>query len=172
MKKLYFLLLLIPFAGNSQTFIKSKDADYCLRSKNLNVGIYLNLKDWSFSKPDSSEYTEYDFTCKSVFDVAGYLVVEKGKGISLERLGKIAIENARKSASRVVILRKEYRTVNGVRLLCLQMDVAIKRINVSTFGYYYTNANGAVQLVASTASRFFQQRKGAMENFLNGFVVL
>jgi len=172
MKKLYLLLLLIPLIGNSQIFIKSKDADYCLKSKNLNVGIYLNLKDWSFSKPDSSESTEFDFTCKTVFDVAGYLFVEKGKGISLERLGKKAIENARRSASRVVILKKEYRAVNGTRLLCLQMDVTIKRINVSTFGYYYASSNGAVQLVASTASKFFQLRKGPMENFLNGFVVL
>lgn len=50
--------------NNNNKFIKNTNSTFLLKSKNLNIGIWLNPKVWTFKKEDSNESAEYLFTKK------------------------------------------------------------------------------------------------------------
>ena len=43
-------------------------------------------------------------------------------------------------------------------------------MEVTYFGYYYSNSKGTVQFVAFTSKNLFPKYKTEMENLLNGFM--
>jgi hypothetical protein len=82
------------------------------------------------------------------------------------------LENARSAAPDVRIIKEEYRTVNGIKLLMIQMQGTIQGINFVYFGYYYSYSGGTVQLLAYTSKQIFDEKEQELEEFLNGFVRL
>jgi len=160
----------VAITENKKNFTKNKKASFLVKSKKLNVGIWINPKKWSFVKGTEKDNYEYEFTLKGE-DLYAMLIAEKVQ-IPLTSLIEIALNNAKNVSPDVRVIKKEYRTVNGVKVLMMQMAGTIKGIKFKYFGYYYSNSNGTIQLLAFTGAQLFDNYTDEIEDFLNGFVEL
>lgn len=155
-------------AVNDTKFIKDKNSSFLVKSKKLNFGIWINPKEWSFTKGTDSDAFEFQFVLKGE-DLYAMLITEKMQ-IPLESLKGIALENAKNVAPDTKIIKEEYRTVNGIQLLMMQMTGTIQGMRFVYYGYYYSNQNGTVQLLAYTGENLLKNYVDEIELFLNGFV--
>ena len=155
---------------NPNPFVKPENSNFLLKSNQFNVGIWLNSKLWKFSKAVDNEDAEYQIVLKGE-DLYGTIISEKVP-IPLESLREIALLNARDVAPDTKIDHEEYRNVNGLRVLMLEMSGTISGINFAYKGYYYSNSNGTIQIILYTSKSLIKQYDAQVEDFLNGFVEL
>ncbi len=155
---------------NSKAFTKDYNASFLLKSKKLNVGFWLNPKLWSFKKATDNAEAEYELQLKTG-GLYGMVISEKIQ-IPLERLKSIAIENAKTAAPDLRIVKEEYRMVNGLKVLLLQLNGTMKGIKFSYYGYYYSNKKGTVQFITYTSQNLLEGYKKECDVLLNGFVEL
>jgi hypothetical protein len=155
-------------AINKKEFIKDKNSTFLVKSKKLNIGIWINPKNWSFTKGTENDASEFKFQRKGG-DLYGMLIAEKTQ-ISIESLKNIAINNAKSVSPDIKVIKEEYRNVNGIQVLLLQMSGTIQGFRFTYYGYYYSNANGTIQLLTYSGENLFPQFLGDMEEFLNGLV--
>lgn len=155
---------------NPQPFTKDEESSFLVKSNILNVGVYINPKAWTFKKSSNNEDAEYEFGFKNG-DLYGMFISEKFE-IPLETLKSIAFENCVGMAPDLKIVQEEYRTVNGKKMLMLQMNGTTQGIKFSYYGYYFSNSNGTVQFVTYTAQNLIDTYISDIETLLNGFVEL
>jgi len=158
------------FKINPTSFNKGVDADFQVKSKIINVSVWINAKKWSFSKPsDESSSAEYEFKLKGE-DAYAMLITERIE-VPLQSLKQIALQNAQSVAPDIRITLEELRKVNNKDVLCLQMEGTIQGIKFIYFGYYYSDENGSLQLITYTSSNLFKNYKPTLQNFLNGLFI-
>jgi len=155
-------------AINKKEFTKDKNSTFLVKSKKLNIGIWINPKNWSFTKGTENDASEFKFQRKGG-DLYGMLIAEKTQ-ISIESLKNIAVSNAKNASPDIKVLKEEYRNVNGIQVLLLQMSGTIQGFRFTYYGYYYSNANGTIQLLTYSGENLFPQFLGDMEEFLSGLV--
>lgn len=155
---------------NDKEFIKDKKSSFLIKSSVLNIGIWINPKKWSFTKAKDNEDAEFEFNQKGE-DLYGMLISEKIE-IPLLSLKGIAFENARSVSPDIKIVREEYRMVNGIKVLLLQMSGSIQGMKITYYGYYYSNTNGTIQFLTYTAQNLLSNYMNDIEELLNGFVEL
>jgi hypothetical protein len=119
-----------------------------------------------FNKPKINDASEYEFQLKGK-DLYG-MVITEGIEIQVETLADIALENAKNIAPDAKIVKKEYRVVNGKKLVYMEMEVAAKGFNFTYLGYYYSSSAGSTQLVAYTATNAVNIYRSEIIDFLNG----
>ncbi len=134
----------------------------------MNIGIWINPKSWSFTKGAESEAYEFTFQKKSG-DLYGMLIAEKTQ-VSIESLKTIAINNAKSVSPDIKVIKEESRNVNGIQVFLMQMSGTIQGIRFTYYGYYYSNANGTIQLLTYAGENLFPKFLGDMEEFLSGLV--
>ena len=128
-----------------------------------------------FFDPSKWTQTKSDEPNKATFelregDVYGMLIAER-MNVPISTLREVAIKNARSAAPDVKVIKEENRTVNGVNLLCMQMEGTIEGIQFTYYGYYYAGKAGSIQLLTYTAQNLFQESQAEMAEFLNGLEV-
>lgn len=155
---------------NPTVFTKEKESTFLLKSSKLDVGFYINPKVWSFNKATENEEAEYELQLKDG-DLYGMILTEKVE-IPLEALRSIALENGKAAAPDLEIVKEEYRNVNGLRVLLLQMNGTMQGIKFSYYGYYFSNVNGTVQFITYTSQNLLDSYKNESEKLLNGFTVI
>jgi hypothetical protein len=155
---------------NEEEFIKDNKSSFLIKSSKLNIGIWLNPKKWTFTKAKENEDAEYEFYQKGE-DLYGMLISEKIE-IPVLSLKGIALDNARSVSPDIRIVREEYRMVNGVKVLMMQMSGSIQGMKITYLGYYYSNTNGTIQFLTYTAQNLLDDYRNDMENLLNGLVLL
>jgi hypothetical protein len=155
---------------NSEPFTKSKKSSFLVKSKTTNVGVYINPKDWGFTKGENNPDAEYEFQAKGK-DLYGMLITEKTP-IQVESLADIAFQNAKSALSQVKRTKMEYRTINDVEVIHMQMEGTISGINIVYYGYYFSNDAGSVQLLTYTSNVLFDEYQTVMESLLNGLVIV
>jgi hypothetical protein len=153
---------------NKKAFKKSKNASFLLKSSRVNLGFWLDPKKWSFKKAANNEDAEYELQLRDG-DLYGMIITEKVE-VPLEALKEIAIENGRAVAPDLKIVKEEYRTVNGTKVLLIQMNGTTQGIKFSYFGYYYSNSNGTIQFVTYTSQNLLDTYENDCEELLNGIV--
>ncbi len=153
---------------NNKEFIKDAKSTFLVKSKKLNIGIWMNPKSWSFTKGTDNDAFEFQFQKKGD-DLYAMLISEKIQ-IPIETLKGIAIENAKGAAPDIKLTKEEYRNINGIQVLMLQMSGTIQGMRFTYYGYYYSNSNGTIQLLAYTGENLFNDYQNDIELFLNGFV--
>ena len=153
---------------NDKEFFKGKKSTFLVKSKKLNVGIWINPKSWSFTKGTDNDAFEFQFQKKGD-DLYAMLISEKMQ-IPIETLKGIAIENAKSAAPDIKVIKEEYRNVNGIQVLMLQMSGTIQGMRFTYYGYYYSNSNGTIQLLTYTGENLFNNYLNDIEEFLNGLV--
>lgn len=155
---------------NDTDFRKSKNSTFLVKSKKLNIGIWIDPEKWNFTKNSTNEAAEFQFQKKDE-DLYALMVSEKMQ-IPVESLKQIALQNARNAAPDARIVHEEYRNVNGIKVLMMQMIGTIQGIKFTYCGYYYSNPNGTVQLLTYTSQNLYDHYQKDIETFLNGFVEL
>jgi len=153
---------------NPKNFKKSKNASFLLKSTRFNIGFWVDTKKWSFKKGENNGDAEYELELKNE-DLYAMVISEKVE-IPLPSLKNIALETARSASPDIRIVKEEYRKVNGVTVMLLQMDGTLQGIKFTYYGYYYSNQNGTVQFVTYTAQNLIDGYKKDIEELLNGFV--
>ena len=153
---------------NENEFLKEKKSNFLVKSKKLNVGIWINPKSWSFTKGTENDAFEFQFQKKGG-DLYAMLISEKMQ-IPIETLKGIAIENAKSAAPDIKVIKEEYRNVNGIQVLMMQMSGTIQGMRFTYYGYYYSNTNGTIQLLTYTGENLFPNYRNDIEEFLNGLV--
>lgn len=153
---------------NSTIFEKDKQSTFLLKSSKLNIGVYLNPKTWSFKKAADNAEAEYELQLKDG-DLYAMVITEKVE-IPLETLKSIALENGRTVAPDLKVVKEEYRVVNGLKVLLLQLNGTMQGIKFSYYGYYFSSANGTVQFVTYTSQNLLDSYRPESEKLLNGFV--
>jgi hypothetical protein len=151
---------------NKKKFEKEKDAGFQITSKKINIGVWINPKEWNFEKSTGDDASEFNFEKKGE-DLFAMLITER-TAMPLLTLKDMAIRNAKKAALDVKLINEEYRNVNGIDVLMLQMAGTIQGVKFTYLGYYYTSAGGSSQFVTYTASNLFEHYKSDMEELLNG----
>jgi len=155
---------------NEKKYKKEKNSNFLLKSNKLNIGFWLNPKEWAFKKAVENPVAEYELHLKKG-DLYALVITEKIE-IPLETLKGIALENGKSVAPDLKIVKEEYRNVNDTKVLLLQMDGTTQGIKVTYYGYYYSNYQGTVQFITYTSQNLFKELKEECERFLNGFVVI
>ena len=163
-------LTIVEVRTNPVKLKKSEGATFLLKSNNLNVGFWLDPKLWSFKKQTENEAAEYKLLLKSG-DLYGMIITEKVE-IPLETLKSLALANGKEVAPDLKIVKEEYRNVNGLKVLLLEMSGTTKGIKFSYYGYYYSNTNGTVQFITYTSTKLLNSYKSKIEILLNGLVEL
>ncbi len=153
---------------NHNQFVKDEKSTFLLKSSNVNVGFYLNPQIWSFKKAVNNSDSEYELQLKGG-DLYGMILSEKIE-IPLETLKSIAVENAKSVAPDLSIVKEEYRTVNGLKLLLMQMNGTMQGVKFSYYGYYYSNNQGTVQFITYTSQNLMDSYIPEIEKLLNGIV--
>lgn len=156
----------IPF--NNTEFKKDDDATFMVKSKKMNVGLYINPKKWTFSKGSSNDAAEYLFQKKDD-DFYAMIITEKVP-IPVETLRGIAIDNARNVAPDVIVEKEEYRMVNGLKVLLMQMTGTMNGLKFTYYSYYFSNDEGTLQLVSYSGEKMLKDHIPVVENFINGLV--
>ena len=100
------------------------------------------------------------------------MLISEKLEIPLETMKVIALENGQEVAPDLKIVKQEYRNVNGIKVLLLQMDGTMQGIKFSYYGYYYSNETGTVQLITYTAQNLMASYRPFSETLLNGLVKL
>ena len=155
---------------NSIQFKKDENSKFLLKSSTFNVGLWIDTKDWIFKKALNNTDAEYELELKKE-DLYGTLITEKIQ-IPLETLRNIALTNAQEVAPDTKLDNQEYRTVNGIKVLMLEMSGTLSGIEFGYKGYYYSNENGTIQIILYTAESLMKNYNSDIEKLLNGFVQL
>lgn len=149
---------------------KNQANSFLLKSSIFNVGFWINPKQWSFKKANNNEDSEYELSFKKG-DLYGMIITEKVE-IPLETMKLIALENGRAVSPDLRIVKEEYRMVNGIKVLFLQMNGTTQGIKFSYYGYYYSNENGTVQFITYTSQNLMKEYTDDCKDLLNGIVEL
>lgn len=155
---------------NDTPFKKSKSSSFLIKSKRINVGCWMDPKKWKFNSAPDNDAAEFELTHESG-NLYGIIITEN-LDLPLESLGNIAIQNGREAAPDLQVTAKEYRNVNGVKVLMMRMVGTIQDITFSYFGYYYSANGGAVQFLVYSSESFMEENLGEVEGLLNGLVQL
>lgn len=158
----------VEIANNTNNFSKSDNAQYLLKSAQLNVGFWIDKKNWSFRQGYNNPDAEFELQLKDG-DLYGMIIIEKIE-VPLASLRNIALENGREAAPDLEIVKEEYRTVNGLKVLLLQMSGTAQGIKFTYYGYYYSNPKGTVQFITYTSTNLLEQYITDCNELLNGFV--
>jgi hypothetical protein len=155
---------------NSKKFTKTGSQSFKVKASPTSMGVYIDPEKWSFSK-DKDHSNRLSFRSKNSAnsDLYGVLIPEAIE-IEIEALAEIALDNARDIAPDTKIVTKEYRIVNGSKILYMEMEGTTKSIKFKYVGYYGSNKSGTVQLIVYSASSIINAKLPEIEEFLNGFV--
>ena len=158
------------YNNNKNIFNKPKDSSFLLKSTKNKSSFWVNVKKWSFSKNKShDEDKEYDFRLKGK-DLYGMAITEEIE-VPLETLPDIALSNAQEATGAgtdIKILKREYRTVNGKKVLYMEMGGTMSGIKFTYLGYYYSDTYGSTQFIVYTATNLVDKYRSEIDRLLNG----
>lgn len=155
---------------NPTKFTKNASATFLLKSSKINLGFWIDAKKWSFKKAENNDDAEYSLQLKNG-DLYSMIICEKIE-IPVDALKSIALENGRAVAPDLRIVKEEYRMVNGLKVLLMQMDGTMQGVKFSYYGYYFSNSSGTIQYITYTSQNLLAEYKSKCEDLLNGLVLL
>ncbi len=155
---------------NRISFEKKSNATFQVSSNIVdNANIYIDPKKWKFKKSDGSSVYEFFFTSAKK-DAYGMFIGEKTQ-MPVTSLREIALQYATKVAPDIHVLKEEYRTVNGIQVLEMDMQGTVQGIDVTYMNYYFSSTRGTIQFDTFTGTAQFKDSKADMEELLNGLVI-
>ena len=155
---------------NPGTFSKPDNASFKIKSGKTDANFWINPKKWKFEKNlDGNAPSEYTFQLKGE-DLYAMAITER-LAMNLDSLADQALENAKDAAPDTRILKKEYRMVNGNKVIYLEMEGTIQGVKFRYLGYYHSNDAGVTQYLTYTGANLVKDYQEEIDNFLNGFMV-
>jgi len=155
---------------NPSVFYSPKTANFILKSKKNNATFAINSKKWVFEKSKNDDAAiEYSLTLKAE-DLYARVITERIQ-MNIKELTEIALDNAKDVAPNTKVLKKEYRTVNGKKMIYMEMVGTMKGIEFQYLGYYYSDASGSTQYVTFTGASLVEKYRSEIDDLLNGFTI-
>jgi len=152
---------------NKNKFYKPSYSSFLLKSIKNNSAFWMNTDKWSFKKiKDNTSEGEYEFKLKDA-DLYGLAITEE-IAIPLESLADIVFENVLSVAPDSKIIKKEYRVVNGKKVIYMEYIGTIQDVKFIYVGHYYSDASGSTQLVTYTGANLLDKYKSEINDFING----
>ena len=152
---------------NSKKFKSPQGSNFPVKSKINSFGLRMNPAEWGFTKKGAiNQEAEYEFRHKKL-DIYAMAITESVE-IRVENLIEIAIENMEKAGSNVKVVNKEYRNVNGAKVIFMEIKAVVNGIKATYLGYYHSNSKGSTQLLAFTGTAVAVKYKQDIFNLLNG----
>ncbi len=151
---------------STDDFEKPDEATFLLKSVKNKSTFWLNTRKWAYKKAIKESDAEFEFQLKGE-NLYGLVIAEEIQ-IPLDSFIDIAFKNALSIAPNTQILRIEYRTVNGKKVIYIEMAGTIEGKETTYFGYYYSDTYGSTQYLAYTATELVSKYKREIDDFLNG----
>lgn len=155
-------------ADSELTTTSGSSTSFLVKSKIANVVINTNTEKWVVKKSDDGT-SEYLFTLKDK-DAFAMLITERIE-MPLETLKKAALTNAQNASPDVKLVDEEVRTVNGSKILFMQMDGTVEGIKFSYLGYYFSSEKGTIQFLTYTTQNLLKENRQDMEELLNSMTI-
>lgn len=153
---------------NPTKFTKPGDASFEVKSTVNGSTFWINPKKWAFKKNDKTvEASEFSFRLKNS-DLYGMAITEELQ-IDLVALTDVAFENAKEAAPDVKINKREYRIVNGHKVIYMEMIGTIQGVKFRYLGYYFADQSGSTQYLTYTGNSLVDKYRKDIDDFLNGF---
>lgn len=89
--------------------------------------------------------------------------------MDMDSLTEVALQNARNAAPDMRIIKREYRNVNGVRAIYMEMRGTTQGADFTFSGYYFSNDSGTTQFLTYTGTNLLGMYDAEIRSFLNGF---
>lgn len=86
-------------------------------------------------------------------------------------LTNVALKNAKSVAPGMKITKREYRVVNGTKVLFMEMQGILQGADFTFRGYYFSNSTGSTQFLTYTGTNLVEKYAQEIQSFLNGFSV-
>ena len=155
---------------SSINHVRNKNASFLLKSSKGNLGFWIDPKKWNFGKSSSNKSAEYEFSLKdeTLFGV----IISEAVNIPIESYVDIAIQNGRDAAPDMKIVHKEYRIVNGLKVLHLQMEGTQAGVKFLYYTYYYSTENATIQFLVTSYASSFKKHASDAEELLNGLTTI
>ena len=154
---------------SEKEFTKTADSIFRLKSTKTNSEIWLDTKKWLFEKGTTDEAAEYTFRLRGG-DLYGQLISEQVE-LDIVALTDVALENARSVAPGMKRTKREYRVVNGTKVLFMEMQGVLQGTNFTFRGYYFSNSTGSTQFLTYTGTNLVEKYDQEIQSFVNGFSV-
>lgn len=140
------------------------------KSKKGFVELWVDETKWKPTTQFDSKRFEFQFAHTSE-DLYGAIIAERSS-MPMASLEKFALVNLKKTAPDAKAVFKEYRLVNGTKIVCLQLNGTLESgLPITYYGYYWSGQAGMIQLITFTGQNIFTQFKYDMTDFLNGLVI-
>lgn len=162
--------VVIDIVTNPNPFTKTENASFLLKSTKLDIGVWLDPKKWAFNKAEENPDAEYELQLRGE-DLYAMILTEKVE-MPMETLRNIAVNNGKEVSPDLQVVKEEYRTVNEVKVLLLEMDGSMQGIKFTYYGYYFSNDSGTVQFITYTSQKLMDEYQAQCEELLNGFSTL
>jgi hypothetical protein len=154
---------------NPNLFKKDNSSTFLLKSNKVEIGFWINPKEWSFKKSKNGSVLEYNLELKKEGNLLGLIITERVE-MPLQSLRTMALINAKNASPDVEIVEEEYRNVNGLDVLFLRMNGTVQGMKFAYFGYYYSSSVGTVQFITYTFQNLIDKYLIDCEKLLNGLV--
>jgi len=156
---------------NPQIFQVSAFATHLVKSKVVDLGVYVDNNLWGIRTCSINEDGEMRFLDKAD-NCYAVMITEPTEGGVLDDMEWFVLNSARNLAPDAEIVTKEYRMVNGIKVLCLGLKGTIKSLKIEELSYSYADESGIIQLSAWTTQKKFSKNYGILARFLSGLVQL
>lgn len=153
---------------NKGEFIMKEDQTWLLKSEKNGFGIYINTNKWSYKTETINPSAEYEFELDEG-DLYGMMINERIE-VPIEKIPETALKFYQSVSPDAHFSHKEYRIVNGNKVMQVQINATVQGINFIYLGYYFSNEKGTTQIMTYTSQNLFDSYQKEMEEFLNGFV--
>ena len=149
--------------------MKAKSATKSIKSKKGFFELWYDPKKWTTKEGAEGTPTEFVVIRKDG-DAYGMAIVER-IGVPMDQLAAIALNNAKSQAPDARIVMQEERTVNGKKVVALQIEGTIQGIAFKYYGYYWSGKSGTVQFLTYTSQNLFEDAVADFTELLSGFVI-
>ena len=99
------------------------------------------------------------------------MAITEGMEIPIETLASAALTNFKSVAPAAEIIHKEYRVVNGNKVMYMETLAPVSGVEFVYKGYYFSNESGSTQYLVYTSKALAEKYKNETSEFLNGFSV-
>lgn len=148
---------------------KEPRSSFALKSTKNGSVFWIDPKEWSFKKGDNGSPAEYKFQMKGA-DLYAMAITEAIQ-IDLGNLVALALENAKTAAPDARVVKQEFRTVNGSKVLYMEIAGTISGIKFRYLGHYFSNSSGSTQFIVYTGENLVSKYATEISSLLNGLSV-
>lgn len=153
---------------NPTPFQAPDSANFKLKS-NINKSTFaINTEEWKFTKTNPNEDADWEYFFQFKFGDIYAMAITEEMVVPLNALGDAAFKNAQSAGDDFRVVDKEYRIVNGKKVLFMETTGTIDGMVVTYIGYYFSDSTGSTQLIAFTGSNLTEKYEKDIYNFLNG----